>query len=193
MPPNLANARTVVKVNQPLRQALSEKSMRPEIYNVVGIGSGFIAIMAKPVSGEYIEDEFSAIAKEDINQIVSLLEPAEEYSVGLRREKELTEANGMSFRSFPIQDRGLPDSLVNFASFINEIHNEILFGKNTVVHCRAGIGRAGLVVASVLVRSGFTPDTAFHLVSEKRGVTVPDTEEQRQWVTANRAVIANST
>jgi hypothetical protein len=40
--------------------------MRPEIYQVELIGSGFLSVMAKPVSGEWIEDELSGIAKEGI-------------------------------------------------------------------------------------------------------------------------------
>lgn len=96
--------------------------MRPDIYRVKDIGSGYLGIMAKPVSGEYIEDEFIGIAREEIKQIVSLLEPAEEYSVGLRREQELAKANRMEFRSYPIPDRGLPESVESFCTLIEETH-----------------------------------------------------------------------
>jgi len=167
--------------------------MRPDIYRVKNIGSGFLAIMAKPVSGEYIEDEFAGIAREDINQIISLLEPHEEYSVGLRREKELTEANGMKFQSYPIPDREIPSSLKDFSNFIDRLYKQINEGVNTVVHCRAGIGRAGIVVASVLIRAGIEPNSAFELVVEKRGVSVPDTDEQKQWVITNHTTLANIT
>ena len=43
--------------------------MRPDIYRVKEIGSGFLAIMAKPVSGEFIEDEFQGIAREGIIEL----------------------------------------------------------------------------------------------------------------------------
>ncbi len=59
--------------------------MKPEIYQVELIGSGILSIMAKPVSGEWIEDEFSGIANEGIDQIVSLLESHEAYEIGLKK------------------------------------------------------------------------------------------------------------
>lgn len=159
--------------------------MKPEIYKVKELENGFLAAMAKPVPGEFIEEEFKGIANEGINQIVSLLEKSEEYSVGLSREEALTIRNGMQFVSYPIQDMCLPASLASFSSFTREIYNQITDGVNTVVHCRAGIGRTGLVTAAVLLHSGMEPEEAFSLVSEKRGIVVPDTEEQRNWLVTN--------
>jgi len=37
--------------------------MGPDIYHVEFIERGYLSIMAKPVSGEWIEDEFSSIAQ----------------------------------------------------------------------------------------------------------------------------------
>jgi hypothetical protein len=39
--------------------------MIPDIYKVELIGSGSLSVMAKPVSGEWIEDEFPSIPKKD--------------------------------------------------------------------------------------------------------------------------------
>jgi len=167
--------------------------MRPDVYQVELIGSGFLAVMAKPVSGEWIEDEFLGIANEGILQIVSLLESHETYEVGLQKEKELTEINGMKFISYQIKDRGLPDSVEYFGKFTKNLYHEIADGKNTVIHCRAGIGRTGLVAAGVLLHCGFTPEEAFEHISEKRGVKVPDTEEQQNWLKLNYSEITKST
>jgi protein-tyrosine phosphatase len=166
--------------------------MRPDIYKIESIGNGFLAVMAKPVAGEWIEDEFFGIAKEGINQIVSLLEPQEAYTVGLQEEKQLSEKNGMTFISFPIQDRGLPQTVSEFSNFTTNLYHQILNGKNTVVHCRAGIGRSGLVAAGVLLHNGYNPDSAFDLISLRRRVQVPDTAEQRNWLKVNYGEIIGS-
>ena len=55
-------------------------------------------------------------------------------------------------------------------------------GKAVAVHCRAGIGRSSLIAACVLVLLGFAPGMAFDLIGKARGVKVPDTEGQRDWV-----------
>ncbi len=167
--------------------------MKPDIYEVELIGSGFLAVMAKPVAGEWIEDEFRGIANLGIMQIVSLLESSEEYEVGLTDEKKLSEKYGMEFVSFPLPDRGLPRSLGEYSKFTKNLYHQIAGGKNTVIHCRAGIGRTGVVAAGVLLHCGFEPEEAFEQISEKRGVVVPDTIEQRNWVIEHAAKITNST
>jgi protein-tyrosine phosphatase len=137
--------------------------------------------MAKPVGGEWIEDEFSGIAKVGITDLVSLLERHEIRELGLTDAPALCESNGISFTSFPIADRGLPAAPGVFA-LVREIGRRIGDGAHTVIHCRAGIGRTGLLAAAVLVRHGHTPEAAFKLVSAARGVQVPDTAEQYDWV-----------
>jgi len=156
--------------------------MKPDIYQIEMIGSGVLAVMAKPVSGEWIEEEFLGIANEGIQHIVSLLEMHEAYEVGLQREKELSEINGMKYTSYQMQDRSVPKSVDIFSDFTKKLHHEIAGGENTVIHCRAGIGRTGLVAAGILLHCGFTPEAAFEHVSEKKGVKVPDTEEQENWL-----------
>ena len=51
--------------------------------------------MAKPVVGEWIEDEFAGIAKAGIRQVVSLLEPMEARALGLRDEDKRQQAHNL--------------------------------------------------------------------------------------------------
>ncbi len=116
--------------------------MSPDIYQVELIRSGSLSVMAKPVSGEWIEDEFSMISNWGINRIVSLLEDQEAIEVGLGMERQLVEKNGMEFISYPIPDRGLPVSVSEYLNFTRRLYREAAGGLHTVVHCRAGIGAA---------------------------------------------------
>ncbi len=166
--------------------------MSPDIYQVELIGSGSLSVMAKPVSGEWIEDEFSMISNWGINRIVSLLEDQEAIEVGLGMERQLAEKNGMEFVSYPIPDRGLPVSVSEYLNFTRRLYREAVGGLHTVVHCRAGIGRTGLIAAGVLLHCGFEPKEAFEHISRKRGVVVPDTEEQINWVVKSHAEMSNT-
>lgn len=159
--------------------------IKPDIHVVERIGSGFVAVMARPAPGEWLEDELASIASFGIARIVSLLEPSEAEQIGLAAEEFHCKAVGMEFLSFPIADRGLPSSLPKFSGFTNMLYETIGQGINTLIHCRAGIGRTGIVTAGVLLQAGFEPDEAFEHISKKRGMAVPDTEEQRSWVVAN--------
>lgn len=166
--------------------------MSPDIYQVELIGSGSLSVMAKPVSGEWIEDEFSGIANRGINRIVSLLEKHEAFEVGLEAEQELAEKYEMEYISYPILDRGLPTSIKGYLEFTKRLYHEAAGGLHTVVHCRAGIGRTGIIAAGVLLHCGFEPEDAFQCVSKKRGAVVPDTQEQIEWVVKSYAEMQNT-
>ncbi len=160
--------------------------MGPTFYEIELIGSGFLAVMAKPVAGEWINEEFAGLYESGLRQVVSLLEEHEAYELGLSKEKDLCEKHGLSFISYPIPDRGLPTSTSGFAALTKAIYHDSAGGQSTVIHCRAGIGRTGLVAAGVLLHAAFDVDDAFRRVSDRRGVEVPDTQEQRDWLSLNR-------
>lgn len=168
-----------------IEAADSAAPMRPTIYEIELIGSGFLAVMARPVAGEWIDEEFRGLAAAGIRQVASLLEPEEAREVGLEDEERVCARHDIRFVSFPLPDRGLPASVDSFAAFTKSLYHQIAGGLSTVVHCRAGIGRTGLVAAGVLLHAAFEPDQAFARISQRRGVEVPDTEEQRCWLSAN--------
>lgn len=164
--------------------------MRPDIYKIQQIGAGFLAVMAKPVAGEWIAEGFRGIAALGVMRLVSLMEREEMRDTGLAREPELCRDNGLDYVHFPIRDRGLPISPENTAALVKDLHTRIKSGKNTAIHCRAGIGRSGLIAACILVREGCTPEDAFKSVSKARRVDVPDTAEQREWLIRHRLLFA---
>jgi len=155
--------------------------MLPTIYKVKEIEKGVLSVMAKPVSGEWIEDEFVGFAQLGINKIVCLLEDFEQQEVGLASEEALCIKNNIEYVSFPIPDRGLPNT-EHAISLAESLYTEIRAGKHIAIHCRAGIGRTGIIAGAVLVKSGMVANEAITLISEARGVPVPDTEEQENWL-----------
>ena len=163
--------------------------MGTDLYTVELIGSGFLAMMAKPVAGEWLVDDLKAIERSGIVRVLSLLEPAEQRELGLADEAAACEAAGLEYESYPIPDRGLPKSLEGFRSYTKVLYHSIAGGRSTVVHCRAGIGRSGLVSAGVLLHAGFRAGEAFAHTSKARGVEVPDTRAQRDFIFAVEEVM----
>jgi len=156
--------------------------MKPDIYHVEYIGSGSLSVMAKPESGQRIDDEFKGIRDFGIDRIVSLLEKQEAIDLGLGQEDLLAKKYDMEFVSFPIQDMGLPNSVEQYLQFSKRLHEECAGGLHTVVHCHAGIGRSGIIAAGVLLCSGYDPHDAISHISTKRGMKIPDTQKQIDWV-----------
>ncbi|MFZ6875122.1 protein-tyrosine phosphatase family protein [Undibacterium sp. Di27W] len=163
--------------------------MRPDIYKVNQLGLGFLAVMAKPVAGEWIADEFRGIAQFGINRLVSLLETHEIRDLGLQTAPDLCAQNQVEFVHFPIKDRGLPSSFSATQKLVTQLHDDVVNGSNTVIHCRAGIGRTGLLAAAVLIRHGLDAEAALAMISKARGVIVPDTEEQIGWLKKYQAAL----
>ena len=84
--------------------------------------------------------------------------------------------------SFFIKNRSVPASFSEFDGLLNSLTDRLRNGKAVGVHCRAGIGRSSMIVASALIRDGLSVDSAFRVIQDARGCSVPDTAEQRQWV-----------
>jgi protein-tyrosine phosphatase len=159
--------------------------VQPTIYEIASIGAGKLSVMAMPASGESIEEEFAGLRVLGISHVVSLLEDDEQKDVGLNDEELLCERNGMRFTSFPIIDRDVPQKADGLA-LTSALHQDIEDGEHVVIHCRAGIGRTGLIASAVLVSAGHSPDEAIHMVSFARGVLIPETDEQDRWVRSLR-------
>ena len=162
--------------------------MLPRIYTLKNLDIGKLSVMAKPVSGEWIEDEFIGFKRLEIDCIVSLLEKDEEAEVGLKLESQLCAQNGIEFLSFESPDRNIPNKnrALGFATQLVDRLNE---NKHVAIHCRAGIGRTGIMASAVLVKLGVDPMEAMKQISLVRGVEIPDTQEQKEWVLS----LANAT
>jgi protein-tyrosine phosphatase len=164
--------------------------VHPTIYEIERIGSGWLAVMGRPRAGDWAADEFAGLSELGITDVVSLLEAAEAREVGLAAEARYCEAAGIRFHSYPIADRGVPSSAEALSKLACQLYHLCAGGRHAVVHCRAGIGRSGLVSAAVLLHCGFGVDDALLAISKARGVTVPDTAEQVQWLAANQAILS---
>jgi protein-tyrosine phosphatase len=141
-----------------------------------------LAIVPRPHGNAQLEDEMRALRDAGIDTVVSMLEPYEAKDVGLEREAEAAEHAGLRFVNFPIPDRSTPPNLENFTTLLANLDAQIGKGRKIGIHCRACIGRASVVAAGLLIRSGISADKAWKQIAAARGCSVPDTAEQRAWV-----------
>ena len=155
---------------------------QPDVYWLREVEGVRLAIMPRPRSGEWLVDEIAGWNRLGVQTIVSLLELHEVRELDLVSEESLCRAANLQFLSFPVPDRGVPSNSVGFANFVAAIEQRLRSGESVAIHCRAGIGRSGLVGTCVLSAFGVDPDSAFGMLSRARGVTVPDTEAQVAWV-----------
>ncbi|MGA2881638.1 MAG: dual specificity protein phosphatase family protein [Bryobacteraceae bacterium] len=156
--------------------------MKPDLFWIPGPWRGRLAVAARPRGGDWLQDEISAWRKADLDVVVSLLDNEEATQLDLAHEGSVAESGGIHFMSFPIPDRGVPASTRDALSLLSNIAAALDQGQNVAVHCRQGIGRSGLLAASLLVTSGMGVEKAIQVVSAARGQAIPETPEQLEWI-----------
>ena len=156
--------------------------MPADLYWIDARSAGRLAIAPRPRGGDWLGDEMRAWHAAGGDVVVSLLEPHEIAEFDLAGEAAECAANGMRFVSLPVADRGTPTSRATFAAVVAGIAGELAAGRGVVIHCRQGIGRAGLTAAAVLVVAGMDVNEAVERVSHARGRPVPETPAQRRWL-----------
>ncbi|PYX07406.1 MAG: tyrosine protein phosphatase [Acidobacteria bacterium] len=143
---------------------------------------GRLAIAARPRGGDWLEDDISAWRHAGVDVVLSLLTRDEAEELDLTREPDLCRAKGIRFLTFPIPDRHVPGSKTEADNWLARVAELLQAGQNVVIHCRQGIGRSGMIAAALLVSNGTSPGEAFQRISDARGVAVPETTEQKEWV-----------
>jgi protein-tyrosine phosphatase len=181
-----------MSTRSPERYSIRQRSnnMFTELFQVEGPWLGRLAISARPRGGDWLNEEMSAWRRAGVDIVVSLLEPGEAADLDLEQEKAHSEANGIEFYSFPIVDRSVPARSMDVHALLSELDSKLSQGKNAIVHCRQGIGRAGLIAATLLIERGLRPEEAMRRLSAARRVPIPETDEQRLWIESFAAALA---
>jgi hypothetical protein len=105
-----------------------------------------------------------------VDWLLSLLTPEETRELGL--ESQVAHRYSIADRHCPGEPASLTTLLVEAQACLNR-------GGHVHIHCRAGIGRAGMVTACLLMRLGVRD--VWDRLQAARGVAVPDTPKQKQW------------
>ena len=97
----------------------------------------------------------------------------------------------------PIRDHGLPEKREHMMEILDCLHDALRSGRPAYVHCRAGIGRTGMVVGCFLVERGLNGEQALDELARlwqqsersKFWPNVPETDAQteyvRKWIPRN--------
>ncbi len=157
--------------------------MLPTLFTIERGHPGRLSTMAHPRGGDWLADEMGGLSRAGVDVLVSLLTEAEEHELHLDDEQRLARAAGLDFRRLPTADLSVPSRVATLA-LASELAADLAAGREVAVHCRMGIGRASTLAATILVQEGVTADEAWQRITAARGLPVPDTLDQVDFVRA---------
>src|SRR6201999_3971951 len=117
-----------------------------------------------------------------VDVLVSLLTAEDAEELGLTEEGRIAHELGMRFISYPILDRCTPSDPAPFRRLITELRDQVRAGRSIGAHCRGCIGRATVLLASVMIALGWEAGEALRAIERARGFPVPDTRGQLAWI-----------
>ncbi len=102
--------------------------------------------------------------------VLTLIEPAELTALKVPQLGAEVQARGMEWRHLPIADYSVPTEAAEllWQSQGREIRALLRSGADVLVHCKGGLGRAGMMSARLLVELGMEPDRAIRAVRSAR-------------------------
>lgn len=114
--------------------------------------------------------DLDAIAAWGAQLVLSLVESIELRQLKVPDLGAEVERRGMQWRHLPIADYSVPGKRFE-ESWLSEgrhIRQILRAGGDVVVHCKGGLGRAGMIAARLLVELGMPPEEAIAAVRQAR-------------------------
>jgi atypical dual specificity phosphatase len=109
------------------------------------------------------DDELPELYAAGIRAVVSLL--------NIATDRAVFESAGFSFLCLPVPDGGAP-TLEQAGEFVRFVEEQRQAHRPVAVHCEAGLGRTGTMLAVYLISQGDTAEMAIRRVREVEKVAV---------------------
>lgn len=102
--------------------------------------------------------------------VLTLVESAELTALKVPQLGHEIRRRGMAWRHLPIADYSVPTEAFErvWNTQGGEIREMLRNGDDVLVHCKGGLGRAGMIAARLLVELGMDPEQAIHAVRHVR-------------------------
>jgi protein tyrosine phosphatase (PTP) superfamily phosphohydrolase (DUF442 family) len=117
-----------------------------------------------------LDTDLDAITAWGARLVLTLVEPAELKALQVPQLGAEVLRHGLDWCHLPIADYSVPtdDFEQHWQTHGQEIRTLLRSGTDVLVHCKGGLGRAGMIAARLLVELGMDPDQAIRDVRRAR-------------------------
>lgn len=158
-------------------------------YLIHSFANAGLWMMPVPIFRGTLSATLKHCAGQDILHLASLLEAHEREALGLTEIQREASVSSIHLYIFPMVDRQAPASCRPLVDLAAKLAEKLHAGESVAVHCKAGIGRSGMLVAIILGRLGFDLPRALHTIRANRGLQAPNTPSQLEWMEKNWAAL----
>jgi len=152
---------------------------------------GKLGLTHLPGVGGNRDTDLDALQSAGVNRLLCLVESHElEYltpAETVDQRREALELRGITFMHHPIVDFDAPQ-LPDAQRTITKLDQALTQGDRVIVHCWAGLGRAGTMAACLLIHRGMDADTAIDNVRSVRAGAIQSVVQERFIVTFSNAI-----
>ena len=121
-------------------------------------------------------DRLKSFYQTDI--IVSFIEDAEMVYLQIPDISIRSEERGIPYYRFPLADGTAPKTK-QIREVVGVLLPLVRAGKNVVLHCRGGLGRAGTFAACILVAIGLTAENAMEQTRKARVGAIENIQQEK--------------
>lgn len=131
--------------------------------------------------GRELKADVETLRELGVDLVVCLVSQRELEWAGVSELGSSVRATGMRFFHSSIRDQKVP-SMPTARALVDLIVSTVEAGDAVVVHCMGGLGRSGLIAASVMVQRGVDAVEAVRCVRAVRGLRAVETRAQERFV-----------
>jgi ADP-ribosyl-[dinitrogen reductase] hydrolase len=127
--------------------------------------------------------DLDAMMDAGIQTVITFLDQQELSRMGAGELPVLVQSRPFRWVQLPITDFGVPSeaTVLEWCGLLKLLLDQLHSNERILLHCAAGLGRSGMMAATLLKALGMATDDAIQLIRQSRPGTV-ETPEQEQFV-----------